>query len=400
MEWVAEKEGAATRPMADYGSGFCDPAGRSGGNASTRPSPKPRRTPQLFAWALLIGLLSWPPLAGARWKIVEWRANDLAPQVMQRLLSTPLGKTLPQVHWKLILVNDPRLSASSDGAGTIYLTTGLAECLGQMDGAWAFVLGHEIGHALIFHSENWRDFEAELQKAGQRAESPSGAGKIRLPFSVSSTDGNLLNVNRAKQREYAADYIGMMLMAAAGYHPEFVVLLDDWFSGTSLDVPRVSEFFESHPRWKNRKQFALKNYDLALAVFNSRGSAWTPGPGQAALPASQLGRVVVTQLGPEPKVLIKVPVRISKPGAVPLQVTAVFMDRWNMVQSAHPQHRSANGTLVLSESLFGDNARFSEVSFQVPVSQLATRSRKLKLVVFLRAGEQTLSMASTPVLIE
>jgi hypothetical protein len=299
-----------------------------------------------------------------------------------------------------MLVNDSRLSASSDGAGTIYLTTGLAACLGPMDGAWAFVLGHEIGHALIFHSENWRDFEAELRKADQRAESTSGAGKIRLPFSVSSTDGNLLNVNRAKQREYAADYIGMMLMAAAGYHPEFVVLLDDWFSGTSLDVPRVTEFFESHPRWKNRKQFALRNYDHALAVFNSRGSAWTPGPGQAAIPASQLGRVMVTRLGPEPQLLIQVPVRISKPGAVPLQVTAVFMDRWNIVQSTHPQHRSANGTLVLSESLLGDQARSSEISFQVPVSHLATRSRKLKLVVFLRAGEQTLSMASTPVLIE
>src|SRR6516165_3389214 len=209
------------------------------------------------AAAVLTPLLA----VGERARIKNTPTNELAEQVLQDLLSTPLGKTMPALYWEFFLIDDYRLGASSDGAGRIFVTTAMTRWyLGKVRGVWAAVLGHEIGHALILNPAYWPGFQAELEKSRQQAYRGHKVQSGTESLLTRSAKGGVFDVRSPKQREYAADCIAMMLMAEAGYHPEYALTLDQWFSSSGFDTPRPVEFLVAHPRWQVREERAQRNY--------------------------------------------------------------------------------------------------------------------------------------------
>ncbi len=330
-------------------------------------------------------------------RITNTPTNELAEQVLHGLLSTPLGKTMPLVRWEFFLIDDNRISASSDGTGRIFVTAGMSRWyLGKVRGVWAAVLGHEIGHALILNPAYWPSFQAELDKMTQVAASqaPQAASKPLLAF---SDKGGVFNMRNAKQREYAADHIAMMLMAEAGYHPEYALTLDRWFSGSMFDTSRSFAFLANHPTWQNRSERAQRSYELALAVFNSRWPDAAQSPGGIAPPVGKLGSVTVDQSPDARELLIRVPFSASKAEGVVMRVVAVFVAGRALVLSRDPRFRSPDGPLELNESFPGAASLSREVSFRFPVAALDTREVKLRMAVFLTAGEQVLAVRYLPV---
>jgi hypothetical protein len=343
-------------------------------------------------------LLAVLPAGGEKSRITNTPTNDLAEQVLRDLLSTPLAKTMPPLRWEFFLIDDDHIEASSDGAGRIFVTTGMNRWyLGKVRGVWAAVLAHEMGHALILNPAYWSGFQAELEKAEQQAAGGREAPRVTSPLLARSEKDGLFNVHNSKQREYAADYIAIMLMAEAGYHPGYALTLDRWFSGSLFDTPKATEFFAAHPRWQEREERAQRDYDLALAIFTSRWPDAIKSPGGIAPPSGKLGTVTTQQSPDHAELLINVPFSASKAEGAPMRVVAVFVAGRALVQSKDARFRAPDGSVELNASFPGAANLSREVSFRLPVAALNTSQRKLRLVVFLTAGEQVLGVAYVPV---
>src|SRR5206468_6808113 len=80
-------------------------------------------------------------------------------------------------------IYDRRVNAYANGAGWLTVTSGLAAILGNDRGAWAAVLGHEIGHFVIYArlSAYLTGFQRELEKAYLEARASNGNGKSVVP---------------------------------------------------------------------------------------------------------------------------------------------------------------------------------------------------------------------------
>jgi hypothetical protein len=347
-----------------------------------------------MATALLVVL----PAAGERSRITKTPTNDLAEQVLRDLLSSPLGKTMPPLGWEFFLIDDNHIEASSDGAGKIFVTAGMNRWyLGKVRGMWAAVLAHEIGHALLLNPAYWPGFQAELEKADQQAAGGRDAQRATKPLLAWSAKDGVFNLRNPKQREYAADYIAMMLMAEAGFHPEYALTLDRWFRGSLFDTPRPAELLATHPRWQEREEHSRKDYDVALAIFNSRWPDAAKSPGGIAPPIGKLGTISVQHSPDHAELLINVTFSASKAEGAPMRVAAVFVAGQALVQTKDPRFRAPDSSLELNESFPGAASLAREVSFRLPVGALDTSQRKLRLVVFLTAGDQVLDVHYMPV---
>jgi hypothetical protein len=350
----------------------------------------------LLGYFIAAALLAALPAAGKKSRIKNTPTNDIAEQVLRDLVSTPLGKTMPSVRWEFFLIDDNRIQASSDGAGRIFVTTGLDRWyLGKVRGMWAAVLGHEVGHALILNPAFWSGFQAELEKAEQQAAGSRDPQRVTQPLLAWTAEGGMFDVSNRKQREYAADYIAIMLMAEAGYHPEYALTLDQWFSGSLFDTP--TEFLAAHPRWQKREEHARKGYDVALEIFTSRWPDALKSPGGIAPPVGKLGPITTQQSLGRAELLINVQFSASKAQGAPMRVVAVFVAGRALVQSKDARFRAPGGELELNESFPGAASLSRDVSFQLPLAALDTTQSKLRMVVFLNAGEQVLDVRVMPI---
>jgi hypothetical protein len=343
-------------------------------------------------------LLAALPAVGEKSRIKNTPTTALAEQVLRGLLSTPLGKTMPLLPWEFFLIDDDHIGASSDGAGKIFVTTGMDRWyLGKVQGVWAAVLAHEMGHALILNPPYWSGFEAELEKAEQQATGGRDASRVTKPLLARSAKDGVFDVHNPKQREYAADYIAMMLMAEAGYHPEYALTLDRWFSGSFYDPTRLTALMATHPRWEEREERAQKDYELALAIFTSRWPDAAKSPGGIAPPVGKLGAVTVQQSPDDTELLINVPFSASKAEGAPMRVVAVIVAGRALAQSKDARFRAPDGSLELNESFPGAASISREVSFRLPVAAIATSQHKLRLFVFLTAGDEVLAVTFVPI---
>jgi hypothetical protein len=335
---------------------------------------------------------------GEKSRIKNTPTTALAEQVLRGLLSTPLGKTMPLLPWEFFLIDDDHIGASSDGAGKIFVTTGMDRWyLGKVRGVWAAVLAHEMGHALILNPAYWSGFQAELEKAEQQATGGRDASRVTKPLLARSAKDGGFDVHNPKQREYAADYVAMMLMAEAGYHPEYAITLDRWFSGSFYDPTRLTALMATHPRWEEREEHAQKDYDLALEIFTSRWPDAAKSPGGIAPPVGKLGAVTVQQSPDDTELLINVPFSASKAEGTPMRVVAVIVAGRALAQSKDARFRAPDGSLELNESFPGAASLSREVSFRLPVAAIATSQHKLRLFVFLTAGDQVLAVTFVPI---
>ncbi len=335
---------------------------------------------------------------GEKSRIKNTPTTALAEQVLRGLLSTPLGKTMPLLPWEFFLIDDDHIGASSDGTGKIFVTTGMDRWyLGKVRGVWAAVLAHEMGHALILNPAYWSGFQAELEKAEQQATGGRDKQRATQPLLARSAKDGVFDVHNPKQREYAADYVAMMLMAEAGYHPEYALTLDRWFSGSFYDPTRLTALMAAHPRWEEREERAQKDYELALEIFTSRWPDAAKSPGGIAPPVGKLGAVTVQQSPDDTELLINVPFSASKAEGAPMRVVAVIVAGRALVQSKDARFRAPDGSLELNESFPGAASLSREVSFRLPIAAMDTSQQKLRLFVFLTAGDLVLSLAHVPV---
>ncbi|MGH9446240.1 MAG: M48 family metalloprotease, partial [Terriglobia bacterium] len=124
---------------------------------------------KVFLPSLVLSSLLTCPAFGTHAHISGTPLNHVAGEVLQDLLSSPLGRTLPPLHYRVILLNDGMANAFSQTDGAVYITSGLFPIFEGDRGVWAAVIGHELGHVLLGHPRDIPRFEAALRQAYAKA---------------------------------------------------------------------------------------------------------------------------------------------------------------------------------------------------------------------------------------
>jgi Peptidase family M48 len=319
--------------------------------------------------------------------------NRVADEVLSNLLASPLGKTMPRLHYRVVLLSKLTPNALSQRNGTVYITAGLLPIFQGDRGVWAAVIGHELGHVLLAHPRDLPRFQGTLREAYADARAKGyDHGPARWP-GVRLGDG-LATPKASKQLEYQADFIGLMLMAEAGYQPGYAVILEKRLLFGLGSEPKLITVFSHHPRLESREERTLKFSYIAMDIFRSRWPDAAKSPGGNLPPYGTIGGWTFEQTDGGRQLVFRVPFQVHRSAGMKIRVAAFFLDGDLRVRAAEPKYRAADGSLVLNDFLPGAENGASQVTLQVPARDLITRHRRLLAVVFLMAGRRPLDIAT------
>ena len=196
--------------------------------------------------------------------------------VLERLVDQLPKPSAFRPRWELRIVDDGELNAYSSPDGTIYVETGLAELADQSAGLWAAILSHEIAH--VVHRDWARRYL--YQKSLEGGAAVIALGDPGLP-SASWTDAQKASAKLGqfcRQMEIDADREGLMLMARAGYHPDFVPALHHLLHAQNAGTTAAS-IYAMHPCWEERDRELLQAYVAAGIEFEHRWQEGYSSPG-------------------------------------------------------------------------------------------------------------------------
>ena len=155
-----------------------------------------------------------------------------------------------EFDWEVQVLDSEQVNAFALPGGKMAVYTGLVPVAGNAD-AMAAVMGHEIAHALQRHGAQ-RMTEAKLAQIGQMAGAASGMDPGQMQ-AVMAIYGYGRALPYARKHETEADYVGLMLMAAACFDPREAVPLWERMSAASGGASQP-EFASTHPNPGTRIQ--------------------------------------------------------------------------------------------------------------------------------------------------
>jgi hypothetical protein len=197
--------------------------------------------------------------------------------VFERLVQQAVPPSGVKLEWQLRIVESDHLNAYSSPDGSVYVETGLARMAGSSTGLWAAILAHEIAHVVRRDWARRYLFQRSLESGGSAS---IMLGDPSLPGS-DWTDPQKAQQDLARfcrRLEVEADRDGLMLMARAGYHPDFVPALHHLLHAQGSDAPAVS-LSAMHPCWEERDRELSRAYVEASIDFEHRWPEWYASPG-------------------------------------------------------------------------------------------------------------------------
>ncbi len=156
----------------------------------------------------------------------------------------------PDYNWEFTVIEeDQTANAFALPGGKVAIYTGLLPYT-KTEAGLAFVMAHEVGHAIARHGGE-RMSQQLLLQLGQQGlnaaianRSPTAIQALNLGYGIAGTVGVVLPFSR--RQEYEADQIGLVLMAKAGYDPREAVGFFQRMMSAS-DKPSPPAFLSTHP---------------------------------------------------------------------------------------------------------------------------------------------------------
>jgi len=156
----------------------------------------------------------------------------------------------PDFAWEFTIIDAPgTVNAFALPGGKVAVYSGLF-AVAQDEAGLATVIGHEVAHALARHGAERMSQGMGLQILGAGvaiASSGQSAGvqqAVMQAYGLGAQVGVMLPFSRHMESE--ADYIGLILMAKAGYDPSASIGLWERM-GALADGQRPPEFLSTHP---------------------------------------------------------------------------------------------------------------------------------------------------------
>ncbi|XP_042505358.1 uncharacterized protein LOC122081974 [Macadamia integrifolia] len=169
---------------------------------------------------------------------------------------------LEGLNWEVLLVNEPVVNAFCLPGGKIVVFTGL---LGHFksDAEIATIIGHEVGHAVARHAAEGITknlWFAILQLILLLF--------VSMPDLVNTMSHLLLRLPFSRRMEMEADYIGLLLIASAGYDPRVAPKVYENL-GKLTGESGLSNYLSTHPSGKKRAELLrqAKVMEEALTIY-------------------------------------------------------------------------------------------------------------------------------------
>jgi predicted Zn-dependent protease len=213
-------------------------------------------------------------------------ANDLIQRVGKRIAQVA---NKPEYQWEFAVIEDEKtVNAFCLPGGKVAVFTGILKHT-KSDAGLATVMGHEIAHALQRHgvermSRSIIDQIAQLGAIGAAASGNAAGGAIQGLLGAYGVNVSL-PFNRKQESE--ADYIGLHLMAQAGYDPREAVPFWERMSGCPRQMidklcfrsqHAIPEFLSTHPSDVTRINQLEAWLPEALQQYHGAGGRTVPAP--------------------------------------------------------------------------------------------------------------------------
>jgi len=172
---------------------------------------------------------------------------------------------LKAFNWEILVVDDPIVNAFCLPGGKIMVFTGLLNAF-PSDAEIATVISHEVGHAVARHAAEGMTSNlwfAILQIIILQF--------IGMPDVVHAMSNLLLKLPFSRRMEVEADYIGLLLMASAGYDPRVASSVYEKLGKLSGDSV-IKNYLSTHPSGKKRAELLkqAKVMEEALGIYRER----------------------------------------------------------------------------------------------------------------------------------
>ena len=180
--------------------------------------------------------------------------NEMVNRVGRRIAAVA---NKPEYQWEFAIIKDDRtINAFALPGGKVGIFTGILKMTKNEDGL-ATVIGHEVAHALQRHGAE-RYSRSILEMIGQVGALAAGAavGRPDAAMAAMSAYGVGVSLPFGRKQESEADYIGLKLMAQAGYDPREAVPFWERMSGCPRQMidkvcfrsqHNIPEFLSTHP---------------------------------------------------------------------------------------------------------------------------------------------------------
>ncbi len=181
--------------------------------------------------------------------------NDLVHRVGRRIAD---AANKPEYHWEFAVIEDPHtINAFCLPGGKVAVFTGILP-ITKDEAGLATVMGHEVAHALERHGAERisRGILEQIAQLGTMAAAASGAINPAVMQGIQSAYGVGVSLPFNRKQESEADYIGLQLMAKAGYDPREAVPFWERMSGCPRKMigtlcfrsaASMPEFLSTHP---------------------------------------------------------------------------------------------------------------------------------------------------------
>lgn len=271
---------------------------------------------------------------------------------------------------RVFYMQDSAPNAFSNGGGEVYVTTGLVQAVHSNEGILAFAIGHEMAHNRLQHAarDYWRRVQYETEYRRLRMQDSRAALAYQVTWYI--TDKKI-----RRNEEHAADQLGLLAAAEAGYHPDYGILAARVLRLSIPDSSKFLTFFYSdHPRWITREEHTEKNYAEALAIFDRNWPKIETSPGGSPPTLAVVSRVQVVKN------------RSGITSSTEVQVRHLRNQR--AVLSALVVDEGGTPRTVFTREFAGDQTTPELVSFEIPKQDYTPK--KASLMIQIRAGDEVL----------
>lgn len=172
----------------------------------------------------------------------------------------------PGFQWEFKTFESTQANAFCLPGGKVAVYTGIFKYMAN-DAELAAVIGHEVGHAIARHGGE-RISQEQARSIGQELLSTMTKEKYRqlavTVYGGATTVGIMLPYSRT--HEYESDHIGLILMARAGYNPNYAISFWEKFS-TISQTNTLEEFLSTHPIGDKRIEEMRQILPQALSIY-------------------------------------------------------------------------------------------------------------------------------------
>ncbi len=214
--------------------------------------------------------------------------NDLIHRVGRRIAD---AANKPDYHWEFAVIEEPNMvNAFCLPGGKVAVFTGILP-IAKNEAGLATVMGHEVAHALQRHGAERisRSILEQIAQLGTMAAAVSGAVDPGVIQGIQNAYGVGVSLPFNRRQESEADYIGLQLMAKAGYDPREAVPFWERMSGCPRKMigtlcfrsaSSIPEFLSTHPSDITRINQIEASLPNALQYYHpgqAPGAPTTPG---------------------------------------------------------------------------------------------------------------------------